>query len=57
MSMKTATDTIENRSRDLPTAPPRYPGWQVLTKIPEEIAAVVIRVFQAFPKRTLRVSN
>jgi hypothetical protein len=56
MSMKNFTDTTGNRTRDLPAAPPRDLGWQVSTEIPEEISAIVFRVFQEFPQRTLHVA-
>ena len=42
--MKNSNDTTENRTRDLPAAPRRDPGWQVLTEIPEESAAIVISI-------------
>ena len=55
--MKNSNDTTGNRSRDLPTVPPRDPGWQVFTEIPEEIAAIIFRVFQKFPQRAHRVAT
>jgi len=56
MSPKNSIDTTGNRNRDLPTAPPRDPGWQVLAEIPEKTAAIVFSVFKEFPQHTIRVA-
>ena len=46
-----------NRTRDLPAVPPRDPGWQVFTKIPEEINSHRLQDVQEFPQGTVRVAT
>jgi hypothetical protein len=55
MSVKNSSDTIGNRTRDLP-AYSAVPSLAILTEILEEIAATIFRVFQEFPQRTLLVA-